>query len=44
MWEIDFMTRENCNNYGIIRNIQKEKEIESAITRILREKFSDLFH
>ena len=29
IWEIDFMTRENCNNYGIMRNIQKEKEIES---------------
>jgi hypothetical protein len=43
MWDIDFMTRENCNNYGIMRNIQKEKDIESAITRILREKFSFRF-
>jgi hypothetical protein len=43
IWEIDFMTRENCNNYGIMRNIQKEKEIESAITKILREKFSFRF-
>ena len=43
IWEIDFKTRENCNNYGIMRNIQKEKEIESAITKILREKFSFRF-
>ena len=43
IWEIDFMTRENCNTYGIMRNIQKEKEIESAITKILREKFSFRF-
>lgn len=43
IWEIDFTTRENCNNYGIMRNIQKEKEIESAITRLLREKFSFRF-
>src|SRR5919198_4378919 len=43
IWEIDFTIRENCNNYGIMRNIQKEKEIESTITKILREKFSFRF-
>jgi hypothetical protein len=43
IWEIDFTIRENCNKYGIMRNIQKEKQIESTITKILREKFSFRF-
>ena len=43
IWEIDFTIRQNCNERGILRNIQKEKEIESTITKILREKFSFRF-
>jgi hypothetical protein len=39
-WNIDFMTRNNREVYGHLRNIEKEKEIESEITKILRTSFS----
>jgi hypothetical protein len=42
-WEIDFTSRENRNRYRDLRDIQKEKEIESEITRILRSNFSFRF-
>ena len=40
IWEIDFIKRENRKMFGRSRNIEKEREIESKITRILRERFS----
>jgi hypothetical protein len=43
IWEIDFTTRTNREKYGYLRDIQKEKEIESEITRILRKNFSFRF-
>jgi len=43
IWEIDFTTRRNREEYGRFRDIQKEKKVESEITRILREKFSFRF-
>lgn len=43
IWEIDFMTTENRKSLGHKRNIDKEKMIESKITRILRERFSFRF-
>jgi hypothetical protein len=42
-WEIDFTSRENRERYGYLRDIQKEKEIELEITKILRENFSFRF-
>lgn len=43
IWEIDFTARREREEYGHLRNIQKEKEVESEITRILRENFSFRF-
>jgi len=43
VWEIDFMTRGNRDSLGHKRDIDKEKRIESTITRILRERFSFRF-
>jgi hypothetical protein len=43
IWEIDFIKRENRKKFGNSRTIEKEKEIESKITRILRERFSFRF-
>ena len=43
VWEKDFTTRENKEKFGHLRNIKKEKEIESEITRIIRENFSFRF-
>lgn len=43
IWEIDFTTRRNREEYGRLRDVQKEKKIESEVTRILREKFSFRF-
>jgi len=43
IWEIDFTARRNQEEYGYLRNIQKEKEVESEVTRILRENFSFRF-
>jgi len=38
-WEIDFTKRVNRDQLGHLRNIEKEREIESNVTRILRERF-----
>lgn len=43
VWEIDFMSRANREKFGHLRDIAKEKSIESEITRILRENFSFRF-
>ncbi len=43
IWEIDFMTRGNRESLGHKRDIDKEKRIESAITKMLRERFSYRF-
>ena len=39
IWEIDFMTRKNRKMYSALRDIEKEKKIEEAVTKILRENF-----
>jgi len=43
VWNIDFTHRINREEYGHLRNISKEKQIESEVTRILRENFSFRF-
>jgi len=43
IWEIDFTSRRNRDEFGHLRDIQKEKEVESAITKILRKNFSFRF-
>lgn len=43
IWEIDFTIKKNRKIYGHLRDIQKEKTIESEVTRILRGKFSFKF-
>lgn len=43
IWETDFTIRKNRGKYGYLRNVQKEIEAESEITRILREDFSFRF-
>lgn len=42
-WEIDFTSRRNREGFGHLRDIQKEKEVESTITKILRKNFSFRF-
>jgi len=39
IWDIDFTYKEARKNLGHLRDIQKEREIEFAITRILRNSF-----
>jgi len=39
-WDIDFTTRASREKYGYLRDIQKEKYIESEVTGILRNNFS----
>jgi hypothetical protein len=43
IWEIDFTTKRNREEYGYLRNIQKEGKVESEITGILRKGFSFRF-
>jgi len=43
IWEIDFTTKKSREEFGYERDIEKEKKIESDITRILKEKFSFRF-
>jgi len=43
VWEVDFTNRESREYLGYHRNVDKEKRIESEITRILRAKFSFRF-
>lgn len=39
-WEIDFTTRGSRETDGSRRDVEKEKQIESEVTRILRERFT----
>jgi hypothetical protein len=39
IWEIDFMTRKNRQSSGYRRDMDREKRIESTITKTLRERF-----
>ena len=39
MWEPDFILAENRERIGRLRDIKREKELESEITRTLRESF-----
>ena len=39
VWEIDFTTKRSREEFGYKRDVEKEKKIESDITRILRENF-----
>jgi len=43
IWKIDFTSREKREKLGYLRDINKEKEIESEITRILRNNFTFRF-
>ena len=38
VWEIDFTSNINRTNYSHLRNIEKEKDIESQITELLRKR------
>jgi len=40
IWDKDFIARRNKEQYMHLRDIKKEKEIESKITNLLRSKFS----
>ncbi|MGC8657117.1 MAG: hypothetical protein ACP5UL_05175 [Thermoplasmata archaeon] len=43
VWDIDFTEKDNRELCGSRRDIEKEKKIEEAITKIIREKFSFRF-
>lgn len=43
VWEIDFTSRKSRNQYTHLRNIEKEKNLESEITKLMRNKFSFKF-
>lgn len=43
VWNISFIPKANREKYGHLRDIRLEREIESSITRILRQKFSFSF-
>ena len=43
IWEIDFTTKQNIDRYNSLRDIVKEKDIESHITKLLRQQFSFRF-
>ena len=43
IWEIDFTLKKNREKFGSSRDVVKEKRIELAITKILRENFSFRF-
>lgn len=40
VWEKDFTPRVNRERYGHLRDIRKERRIESEVTRLIRENFS----
>ena len=40
MWNIDFTTRASRETNGFRRDVEKEKQIEGQVTRILRERFT----
>lgn len=43
IWNIDFIKKDNRKLYGYKRDIEKEKRIEEAITKIIRERFQFRF-
>jgi len=43
IWNIDFTPRSNREVYGHLRDIEKEKKIETEITQMLRNNFSFRF-
>lgn len=43
IWNIDFTSRGNREKYGNLRDIEKEKEIETMTTKTLRDNFSFRF-
>lgn len=43
IWNINFVKREKRECYGFMRNIDKERELEEKITRIIKERFSFRF-
>jgi hypothetical protein len=43
IWNIDYMFKENRLKMNLMRNIEKEKQIESEISKILRYTFSFRF-
>ncbi|TKJ32110.1 hypothetical protein CEE39_06300 [bacterium (candidate division B38) B3_B38] len=43
IWNIDFTKKLNTKLFGHLRNIEKEKRLESKITIIIRERFSFKF-
>ena len=43
IWEIDFTSRQKRERYNSLRNIIKEKDIESHVTKIIRQQFSFRF-
>jgi hypothetical protein len=43
IWNIDYTSKENRLKMNLLRYIEKEKQIESEISKILRERFSFRF-
>jgi hypothetical protein len=43
IWNIDYTSKENRLKMNLMRNIEKEKRIESDISKILRGRFSFKF-
>jgi hypothetical protein len=43
IWNIDYTSKENRLKMNLMRYIEKEKQIESEISKILRERFSFRF-
>ena len=43
VWQVDFMKPANQRSYGHLRDLEKERETELQVTRILRENFSFRF-
>lgn len=43
VWEIDFMKTMNCKSHGHLRDLEKDRQIETEVTCILRENFSFRF-
>jgi hypothetical protein len=39
IWKVDFTISKNRNDKGKLRNIERERDIESRITKLLRDNF-----
>lgn len=39
MWNVDFTSRASREEMGPLRDVEKEKQIEGRVTRVLRERF-----